>query len=172
MPIYITKWDLEENESPSTVPPQLTYDIQDCALVKPMDYNKLVDSISFNGKEQQSVVGDYTFFNFVAPFIAADTTGDFNINKLKSDADANKFRDELIATCDPSLALTFGDSFKQNVQNVIQHFYRDEYRVTSLNTSRGDTLEDCEYSMLCNIRRNVIPYGGFSKYSRDHSTYV
>ena len=172
MPNYITKWDLEEDESPSTVPTQLTYDIQDCALIKPMDYNKLVDSTSFNGKEQQSVVGDYTFFNFVAPFIAADTTGDFNINKLKSDADANKFRDELIATCDPSLALTFGDSFKQNVQNVIQHFYRDEYRVTSLNTSRGDTLEDCEYSMLCNIRRNVIPYGGFSKYSRDHSTYV
>lgn len=172
MPNYITKWDLEEDESPSTVPTQLTYDIQDCALIKPMDYNKLVDSTSFSGKEQQSVVGDYTFFNFVAPFIAADTTGEFNINKLKSDADANKFRDELIATCDPSLALTFGDSFKQNVQNVIQHFYRDEYRVTSLSTSRGDTLEDCEYSMLCNIRRNVIPYGGFSKYSRDHSTYV
>lgn len=26
--------------------------------------------------------------------------------------------------------------------------------------------------MLCNIRRNIIPYSGFSKYSRDHSTYI
>jgi len=25
---------------------------------------------------------------------------------------------------------------------------------------------------LCNLRRNVIPYGGFSKYSRDNSTYI
>lgn len=147
-------------------PPKLKYNISDYSLINHTNHNKLVTNDQFEGKQNQSVVGDYTFFNCVAPFILADKDSDFNVNKLKDDADANKFRDELIATCGTSLALSFENDFHTDVNNIIRHFYRDE------NKNRGDSLSDCEYSMLCNIRRNIIPYGGFSKYSRDHSTYT
>ena len=30
----------------------------------------------------------------------------------------------------------------------------------------------CEYSMLCNIRRNVIPYGGYTEEARNNSVYT
>lgn len=156
------------NGSPygTKVGPKLKYDIKDYALVNHIDYNDLVKNDSFNGKSYQSIVGDYTFFNCVAPFIIADKDGDFNINKLKEKVDINEYRDELIATCGTSLALSFDDTYRSDPRNVIANFYRDE------NYFRGDTVQNCEYSMLCNIRRNIIPYGGFSKYSREHSTYV
>lgn len=153
----------------ASTPPRLKYNIKDFSIVNHIDYNKLIDDDSFNGKDYQSTVGDYTFFNCVAPFIVADTSGGFNVNKLKKDADQNEYRDELIATCDTSLALSFDDEFRSDPRNVIANFYRDD------NYLRPDTDTNerlYEYSMLCNIRRNIIPYGGFSKYSRDHSTYT
>lgn len=148
-----------------TIVPTLEYNIDDFALVNHIDYNKLVNSQLFHGKDYQSVVGDYTFFNCIAPFIIADNDGSFNVNDLKKSASNNRFRDELIATCDPSLAITL-DSIDDNKTNIINYFYKD------YNFGRGDALNCCEYSMLCNIRRNVIPYGGYTEEARNNSVYT
>jgi hypothetical protein len=135
-------------------------------LINAIEWNKLVDSNGFNGRNYQSQIGDYTFFHCVAPYIIADTTGQFAIGNLTRGASPNRFRDELIATCDTSLAICLNDNDAVKSGNAIDFYYRDS------NIGRGDTINSFEYSMLCNIRRNIVPYGGFTKYSRDNSTYT
>lgn len=151
---------------------KLKYDILDFAQIKEIDPDKLITEQSFNGKDYQSSVGNYTIYHCTAPYILSDPENNFTVNSLNGDA--NAFADELISTTDPSLALCLD---RENSNGDIISFYAKDNNfysgtATTPEKSRGDDNYMFEYSMLCNIRKNIVPYGGFSKYARNGTTYV
>lgn len=150
----------------STYDPKYTLQILDCDKVQPIQWDEYITEKQFNGRDYQSIVGDKTFYNCVAPFIIADRDGEFTVDKMKKTATANRFKNELVATCDPSLVLNVDDSY-DDWDNIFHFYYSKKL------DNRGDSYTDHERSILCNIRKsNVIPYGGFDESSRNNSTYI
>ena len=148
------------------LPARTEFKISDYGIVDAVDWNDLITNESFNGRNYQTSIAEGSSYHCVAPYIIADNDGVFDFNQLKISANGNRFRDELIATCDPSLVLLCDNI--ADINSIVNFYHRD------LDIGRGDNYNkgQIEYSLLCNIRRNIIPYGGFDKQARENSIYA
>lgn len=154
------------------ITPVYKFAIQDYSRVRSTDWDKLITSTQSNVKDTMSVVDGYTFYNCVAPFIISDTNGQFTVNSMNKTAPANMFKNELVGTCDPSLIFSFDKNDIEADSSIVRFYYREKFKYRGDRMPAENVKGMHEYSLLCNLRHNITPYGGFSKSSRDNTIYI